>query len=102
VAAAGGRAAHGLRVDGPLCLGLGKVVCTADRDAGRLEPVLRERPLQLLDHRALHTHVGVAPMSRHPTIATPLPAGAGSAGDPETSIDDQDAAMVPIVRAVHA
>jgi hypothetical protein len=57
--------------------------------------------LQLLHDGTFHANVGVPPVARHPAIAAPLPTGAGSAGQSKTAVDNQDAAMVAIVRAVH-
>ena len=45
----------------------------ADRYPRRLEPVLGERPLQLLDHGPFQRNVGVAPMSFLAPVAAPPP-----------------------------
>ena len=51
-----------------------EVVGAAESDAGRLEPVLRECALELAGHRALHPHVGIAPLAFLLAVAAPLAA----------------------------
>src|SRR5215471_5321436 len=64
---------------GDIALGLngpGEEVGAPQRDPCRLEPVLREGPLELLHHGSFDPKVGVAPVVGLPSVAAPLPARA--------------------------
>jgi hypothetical protein len=83
----------------PFPVQLGEIVRTADRDARRFEPVLGECALELLDDRTFHATSVSRQWPCIRPVAAPLPHCAGSAGHSNTPVDNQDAAMVAIVRA---
>src|SRR6266540_2118075 len=78
----------------------GEVFGAAERHTRRLQPVLREGALQLLDDRPFDEDIGVAPAPFLATVPAPLPADAGSTGHPEQSVHDEDPAVVPEIDAV--
>jgi hypothetical protein len=100
-AAVAGRAPHDLSPRRAPCRLRPEVAFAAQHPARRLEPVLRESPLQIVHRRAFHTRVGLAPLSLAAAIAHPLGAGAGPPGEAHLPIHHQNTAMIAIVRLVH-
>jgi hypothetical protein len=102
-AAASRRAADDLRVD--VALGVEatarKVHRAADRHAARLEPVLGERALELLDHRPFDADVGVAPVPGLLAVPAPFPTDPGAAGHAHHAVDDENPVVVSVVDPIH-
>jgi hypothetical protein len=69
----------------------------AQDHAGRLQPVLGEGRLHVLDDRPLHAHVGVAPVIGGAPVAHPLAADAGPAREADAAVHDEDATVIALV-----
>ena len=80
-------------------LELGQVVFPGDDLAGRLEPVLRERPLQATDHRPLDPDVRVAPVLGVLRVAGPLVRDADAPGEGDAAVGQEELAVGAVVAA---
>src|SRR6266850_448862 len=74
----------------------------SDRHARRLEPVLGERALELLDHRPFDADVGVALVPGLLSVPAPFPADPGASGHAHHAVDDENPAMVSVVNPVRS
>ena len=91
------RAADDLRQHVTATILTWKIACSTQGTPGRLEPVLGECRLQVGHRVTLDPDVRLAPVALLAPIAHPLRAGAGAAGEPDQPVDDENAAMIPIV-----
>ena len=65
-----------------------------------LDPVVQERRLELVDDRALHAKVRVAPVVLVLGVAQPLVGHADTAGESYSPVHDQQLAMGAVVEPV--
>jgi|GEM_PF-3919813 len=73
----------------------------AEQHAGRFKPAFRECGLQVFDRRTFDPNVGVSPAILRPAVSQPGVTDSISAGEADSTIDHQNAAMIAIVILQH-
>jgi hypothetical protein len=86
-----------LRINFSLRIKRWEIAVVAKQISGRSPPTFDEGSLELLDNRPFDSYIGLAPVLRSPSIASPGLAHPVTAGKTDSSIDHKNATMTAMI-----